>query len=93
MESYAIDLVSSEEKIPYIIIKKPFDIVSKSSLKIDPQKFENCLNDFNYKKLLDSIISFLKTNEDPAEILKQKQLKKTLKIYKFSFSEQEIWKK
>ena len=93
MESYAIDLIATEERIPYIIIKKPFDIVSEQSKKIDPQLFEDCLLDCDYKKLLELIQEHLERNHDYKEEHRQWALEETMKIYKFTFSEKEIWKK
>ena len=93
MESYAIDTIGTAEKIPYLIVKKPFDVVSPESKKIDPKKFTDCLSDFDYQKLLTTIYSFLEKNEDQAENQRQAFLEKTLQVYKLTFSEKEIWKK
>jgi len=93
MESYAIDTIGTEEKIPYIIIKKPFDIVSEASKNIDLEKFVDCLSDIGYTGLTSTIQKFLEKHHDKDEELRQKYLLETLKIYNFTFSEKEIWKK
>ena len=93
MESYAIDIIWTEEKIPYILLKKPFDTVSHESKKIDVSKFKDCLSDIDYTGLIITIQKFLKKNHDINETFRQKYLKETLKHYNFTFSEKEIWKK
>jgi hypothetical protein len=93
MESYAIDTIGTEEKIPYILIKKPFDTVSNKSKKIDKVQFEDCLSDVKYSELLESIQNFLEKNHDSEEENKEKYLKETLQHFHFTFSEKEIWKK
>lgn len=93
MESYAVDIIGTEEKIPYVILKKPFDTVSADSKKIDVKKFEDCLSDIDYEKLLQTIQKFLEKNHDKQVYLREDFLEQTLEFYSFTFSEKEIWKK
>ena len=93
MESYAIDYIATEEKIPYIILKKPFDIVSNTSKKIDISQFQDCLSDIEYQDLLKTIQKFLEKNHDVERQKKDTYLGETLKYFQFTFSEKEIWKK
>lgn len=93
MESYAIDLVATQEKIPYVIIKKPFDSVSEKSKSINIKLYQDCLSDLKYHELFKSILAFLQNHEDAEEILRSHYLRQTLELYTFTFSEKEIWKK
>ncbi len=93
MESYATDLIATEEKIPYIILKRPFDSISEASRNIDPEKFTDCLEWFDYLLLLEKIRDLIKSNHSPEDEMQQEYLKDTLILYKLTFSEKEIWKK
>ncbi len=91
MESFWIDFISDKEKIPYIIIKKPFDIVSKDSLKVDIKDLENSLKWFNWKNLINQIIDFLKQNKEIKLI--EDKIKLIKENFKLTFSETEFLKK
>ncbi|MDD5769689.1 MAG: hypothetical protein PHE25_01870 [Candidatus Gracilibacteria bacterium] len=90
MESAGIDFICDKEKIPYIIIKKPFDIVSKNSKKVDLKSLEDSLRGFNYLGLIREIENFISKNtknnfDEGISNLKQK--------LKLTFSENELLKK
>lgn len=91
MESFWIDFISDKEKIPYIIIKNPFDIVSKDSLKVDIKDLENNLKWFNWKNLINQIIDFLKQNKEIKLI--EDKIKLIKENFKLTFSETEFLKK
>lgn len=88
MESFAIDFVASKEKIPAIILKKPFDFVSLDSKKVDIEAMQNSLKDLDYISLLENISSYLgqnTKNEENYDFYKEH--------FSFTFSEFEIFKK
>lgn len=88
MESFAIDFIASKEKIPTIILKKPFDFVSLDSKKVDIEAMQNSLKDLNYNSLLENISSYLeknKKNEENYDFYKEH--------FSFTFQEFEIFKK
>ncbi len=90
MESFWIDFICDKEKIPYIIIKKPFDLISQESLRIDKIELEKCLLWFNYQTLIDQIQDFLTINKkEDFEII----IYKLKQNYRLTFSETEILKK
>ncbi len=91
MESYWIDFISEKEKIPYIIIKKPFDIVSKDSKKVDVNKLKDSLKWFDYRKLLQEIDDFLQKNKSKTDF--DKTILDLRQKYKLTFSETEMLKK
>jgi hypothetical protein len=77
MESFWIDFICSKEKIPYIIIKKPFDIVWIKSKNVNLKELENTLKWFNYIELINKIQNFLNKSKkidvtDKINILKEK---------------------
>lgn len=88
MESFAIDFVSSKEKIPFIILKKPFDFVSLDSKKVHIEAMQNSLKNLDYASLLENIVSYL-----------DKNIKETINLdyykqyFSFTFTEFEIFKK
>lgn len=89
MESFWIDFVCSKEKIPYIILKFPFDNIWKNSLNVSLSDLENLFLWFNYKKLIEEIKDYLEKNI--------KNIFNDLDYYKnyfrFTFLEFEIFKK
>jgi hypothetical protein len=88
MESFAIDFVSSKEKIPHIILKKPFDFVSIESKKVDIEAMQNSLKDLDYNSLLENIVSYLDKN-----INETINLDFYKEYFSFTFREFEIFKK
>lgn len=91
MESFWIDFICDKEKIPYIIIKKPFDLISKDSLKVDIKDLENSLKWFDWEKLIQQILVFQRQNEENKEI--QNITKLIKEKHKLTFSEVEFLKK
>lgn len=89
MESFWIDFICSKEKIPYIIIKKPFDIVWEKSKKVSLLKLENDLKWFNYNELINKIIDFLWKNKNDFE----SKIKLLKEKYRLTFSETQLLKK
>ena len=89
MESFWIDFIADKEKIPYIIIKKPFDLVSKDSKKIDLKDLKNNLKWFDYKKLLWEINNFLWKKENNFD----KKINDLKEKYRLTFSETELLRK
>lgn len=91
MESFWIDFICDKEKIPYIIIKKPFDMISKDSKKVNIMDLENSLIWFNWQILINQIIDFLKLNQDKKNI--NNKIKLIKDKFKLTFSENELLKK
>ncbi len=88
MESFAIDFVASKEKIPFIILKKPFDFVSIESKKVDIEAMQNSLKDLNYNSLFENIVAYLDKNiNEPINLDFYKE------YFSFTFREFEIFKK
>lgn len=91
MESFWIDFIADKEKIPYIIIKKPFDLISKDSLNVSKNELENCLIWFDYKKLLNEIEKFILYLENKNDF--EEDIKYLKELFKLTFSQTEILKK
>ena len=88
MESFAVDFVATKEKLPFIILKKPFDFVSLDSKKVDIKAMQNSLKKLDYKSLLENIVSYLEKNKkDEINIDFYKE------YFSLTFAEAEIFKK
>ncbi len=89
MESFWVDFIATNEKVPYIILKIPFDEIWKESKKVDLKDLENSFLSFPYEKLFLDIKNYLQKNE--------KKEKVDLSFYKdyfrLTFSEFEILKR
>lgn len=90
MESYGIDYIAEKEKIPYIMIKKPFDIVSNGSKNVNISDIEKMLNSCDLKALIEKIQDFhdQKSSQNydyEIQILKEK--------HRLTFSESQLLKK
>ena len=89
MESYGIDFIATKLKIPYVILKIPFDRVSEESRKVDTRILTWSFESIDYETLLSELRDFwwnkLKTQ--------QISIEKYLAHYRFTFSEKEILKK
>lgn len=91
MESYWVSYICEKEAIPYLILKKPFDIVSNDSKKVSLIDLENCLKWFDFKNLINNINIYLKksskfsTFDNEIIYLKEK--------FRLTFSETDILKK
>lgn len=90
MESFWIDFISDKEKIPYIIIKKPFDIVSKDSLQVSKDELEKSLQWFPYENLIHQIENFLLQNKKESF---ENSIQKLKDSYRLTFSETQILQK
>lgn len=88
MESYGIDFISKKYKIPYSIIKFPFDIVSSESLQVNKSDISELLGDFDYAQLGDKIVTWCNRN-----IWENAQWEKYNKHFWFTVAESEIFKK
>lgn len=62
MESFWVDFVSTKEKIPYIILKIPFDSVWEDSKKVELKELENKFLNFPYKELINSVKKYTEKN-------------------------------
>jgi hypothetical protein len=91
MESYGVDFIATKEKIPFIIIKKPFDIVSSESKKVNLKQLEGSLLSFDYQNIFEKIEVFLETNRKDDK--KESRLEYYKNYFHFTFSEFEIFKK
>nr|MDD3720302.1 hypothetical protein [Candidatus Gracilibacteria bacterium] len=89
MESFGVDFIASKEKIPYIILKIPFDEVGVKSKQVDLKKLEESFLTFPYKELFDKIQNYLERNIKEVE----KDLSFYKKYFKLTFSEYEILKR
>ncbi len=93
MESYWVDFICSKEKIPYLIIKKPFDIVWINSKKVNKNDIYNSLKELDYKNLIEKINIFLDKNLYKNEnIVQIEYFVNNLKTH-LTFSEKEKLKK
>lgn len=90
MESYWIDFICNKYKIPYLIFKLPFDIVSDNSKKVSLKEIQNSLSNINFKEIFGKINKYLSENKSDDTWEKQK-----LDFYKnhfnFSFAENLIF--
>lgn len=89
MESYWINYITSKEKIPLILIKKPFDTVWIESNKVSLELLKNDLKLFDYGSLIKDVDLYLEKNKDSKNI----DLSFYKDYFKFTFSEFEIFKK
>lgn len=90
MESYGIDYIAEKEKIPYIMIKKPFDTVSSDSRNVNISDIETALTGCDFQQLFEKIYDFLQKKssthyDDDLELLKQK--------HRLTFSESQLLKR
>lgn len=90
MESYGIDYIAEKEKIPYIMIKKPFDTISSGSRNVTISDIEKILNGCDLKLLFEKIQDFhtkksSKNYDHELQILKEK--------HRLTFSESQLLKK
>lgn len=91
MESFAIDFICTKEQIPYIIIKKPFDIIWKDSKKVDINKLKDSIKWFDYKSLLQEINIFLEKNKSKNDF--DKKIFDLKLKFRLTFCETEMLKK
>ena len=91
MESFWVDYICNIEKIPYIILKKPFDTVWKSSNNLSMIDLENTLiNAFDYQKLCEKIKYFL---ENDTNIEFNKLVLSLKQKHSLTFTQNEMLKK
>lgn len=92
MESYGIDYVCEKEKIPYAILKIPFDIVSQASHHVNKEDIESNILHLDYEVIFSKIEHYFSTpwNNIP-DINNILTLIKTK--YRFTVSEIELLKK
>lgn len=62
MESFGVDYVATKEKIPYVIIKKPFDIVWIQSKQVNIKDLKNALLKIDFSLIIEKIQIFFKKN-------------------------------
>lgn len=91
MESFWIDFICDKEKIPYVIIKKSFDFVSKDSKKVSIKDLENVLKWFDGEYVINKIKDFWEKNKKNT-LLEEKILSLKEK-FQLTFSETEFLKK
>lgn len=89
MESFWFDFLCKKEKLPYIIIKKPFDIVWNDSKNVSIKNLQDSLKWFDYKKLIENINIFLDKNKKNNSI---NDFIDKLEIH-LTFSQKELLKK
>lgn len=87
MESFWVDFVCSREEIPYLIIKKPFDIISENSKKVDLKELQDSLRNFDYLELFEKIWAFLEENEKESF---EKEILIFKEKFRLTFSETEM---
>lgn len=90
MESYWVDFICNREEIPYLIIKKPFDLIWENSKKVDLKELQNSLKNFNYLELFEKIENFFNDNKKENYDKEISILKEKLRL---TFSETEMLKK
>jgi len=62
MESFGVHFVCQREKIPFLICKKPFDVVSPDSKKIDIAQIVQAITSFPIESIFEKIEYFLTQN-------------------------------
>lgn len=62
MESYGIDYVSKKMRLPYAIIKFPFDSVSPESHKVDTDSIKQLLESYDYESLFSRVYTWCQKN-------------------------------
>lgn len=90
MESFWIDFICSKENIPFIMLKKPFDIVWSNSKNLDLSDLQKSFMEINFIEILNNIALYLEKN---SPIFSQTELSKFKTKFKLTFSEFEIFKK
>jgi hypothetical protein len=91
MESYGVDFVCTKEKIPYVLLKKPFDIVWNESKKVDISELQRSLTSLDTLYLFQEITQFFERYEK--KHIDQIDLSYYKNYFRFTFSEFEIFKK
>lgn len=89
MESYWLTFVSNKSKIPIMLIKIPFDIVSTASNNVDIKDLIDRLDNVNYWNILLWIKELLLNNK----LSNYNDLSYYKPFFGFTFSEFEIFKK
>lgn len=90
MESYWIDFVCSKEKIPFLLLKKPFDIVWNNSKNLDLKNLQISIRSIEFEEIIKLIWEYLEKN---SPIFSNLEMEKFKKKYLLTFSEFEIFKK
>lgn len=90
MESFWFDFVLSKQKIPYLILKKPFDEVWIKSTNLDLSQIKHLLLDFDFEKLFAEITKYLDKN---SAIFSEVEILKFKHKFGFTFAETELFKK
>lgn len=88
MESYGVSFVSKKLNVPFIILKQPFDRVSKGSKAVDIWELKESLRAINYESIITDILKWIERN-NVAVI----NLGKYKQEFWLSFSEFEQFKK
>lgn len=92
MESFWIDFICEKEKIPYVLIKKPFDRVSKGSKNVSLQDLENTLSEWlDGENIINKIVDFLEKNKK--NIFIEEKVLAIKEKFQLTFSETEFLKK
>lgn len=90
MESFWIDFICSKENIPFLMLKKPFDVVWNDSKNLNLQDLQKSLLEFDFENIFLQIKDYLDKN---SPIFSDLELEKFKKKYLLTFSEFEIFKK
>ncbi len=87
MESFWIDFVCSKKKIPYIILKIPFDTISESSKKVNISELRQTMQSFDVSQLISELQKFF------SFLPMEKSFEKYKKHFSLTFAETEILKR
>lgn len=87
MESFWIDFVCSKKKIPFIILKIPFDTISEASKKVDISEIKALMQSFDITQLISELQKFFSFHTE------EKSFEKYKKYFLLTFAETEILKK
>lgn len=91
MESYGIDFVATKYRIPYVLLKLPFDSVWKESKKVDVEDMQERLRNINYAKIITTVKEYCDENNLDEEKKQESKLLEYKNYFKFSFAENLIF--
>lgn len=86
MESYAISFVASKKKIPYAILKIPFDTISESSKHVSIEALQKTMGVLDMEYVTEKLLQFFEKNPKRASTV---DLEKYRDFFRFTHAESE----
>ncbi|USN59063.1 MAG: hypothetical protein H6767_03075 [Candidatus Peribacteria bacterium] len=84
MESYAISLIASKKRIPYAILKIPFDTISPGSKHVSIEDLQKTMEVLDMEYVTEKLLQFFEKNPKRASTL---DLEKYRDFFRFTHAE------